>query len=326
MRRREFITLIGGAATAWPLNARAQHPAGRPVIGLLGPVTAAAQSSWIDAFVSRIAELGWIDGRTVTIEYRWAEGSLDKAAEIAAEFVKLNVSVIVTWGVGPSLAAKRATSVIPIVFAVNSDPLGSGLINSLSHPSGNITGLSIQASDLAGKRIELLRSIVPKVTEFAILANVADPGATLEMRSVQELGPTLGLTIIPVEIRKPEDIESGFAALQGRAKAIFVCADPFAFMNRQRIFAQTAAARVPTMCDLREFVLSGGTVSYGPNFPDLFRRSGDYVDKILRGAKPGDLPVEQPIKFDLVVSVPNAKALGLEVPANMLALANEVIE
>jgi ABC-type uncharacterized transport system substrate-binding protein len=325
MKRREFIALFGGA-TAWPLSARAQRPMNRPIIGFLGATTQAAQSSWTKAFVDAIAELGWIDGHTVTIEYRWAEGRIDRAAAIAAEFVKRNVSVIVTAGVGPSLAARRATSVIPIVFALNSDPLGSGLIKSLSHPDGNVTGLSIQASDLAGKRIQLLRSVVPTVTEFAILANVADPGATLEMRSVQELAPSLGLTIIPLEVRSVEDIDSGFSSLRGRAKALFVCADPFVFTNRQRILSLAVGAGLPTMTDAREFVLAGGLMSYGPNFPDLFRRAGEYVDKILRGAQPGDLPVEQPTKFDLVVSVPNAKALGVEAPPTVLAVADEVIE
>jgi putative tryptophan/tyrosine transport system substrate-binding protein len=325
MRRREFITLVGGVA-AWPLAARAQRATNRPVIGFLGATTATAQSSWTNAFVQRIAELGWIDGRSVTIEYRWAEGRIDRAAEIAAEFVKLNVSVIVTAGVGPTLAASRATSIIPIVFAVNSDPLGTGLIKSLSHPGGNITGLSIQASDLAGKRIQLLRNVIPNATDFAILANVADPGATLEMRSVQELAPSLGLTLIPLEVRNVEDIEIRFASLKGRAKGLFVSADPFAFTNRQRIFSFAADAQLPTMTDLREYVLAGGLMSYGPNFPDFFRRAGEYVDKILRGAEPGDLPVEQPTTFDLVVSLPNARALGVEVPSTLLAVATEVIE
>jgi ABC-type uncharacterized transport system substrate-binding protein len=329
IRRREFVRLTAGAATltfARPLILHAQQATKLPIIGFLGATTAIAQRTWTNAFVQRIAELGWIEGRTVVIEYRWAEGRIDRATQIADEFVKLNVSVIITAGVGPVLAVRRATSVIPIVFAVNSDPLGSGLVKSLSHPGGNVTGLSIQASDLASKRIELLRRVVPNVTEFAILANVADLGATLEMRSVKEMASSLGLTMIPIEIRNTEDIETGFASLEGRAKALFVCADPLVFTNRQRILSLAVSAGLPTMNDFREYVLAGGLMSYGPSFPDLFRRAGDYVDKILRGHQPADLPVEQPTKFDLVVSLPNARALGLEVPPMLLAVADEVIE
>ncbi|MGD9925480.1 MAG: ABC transporter substrate-binding protein [Pseudorhodoplanes sp.] len=324
MKRREFITMVGGFASL-PLLARAQK-ATRPVIGFLGAATAAAMSKWADAFVKRMAELGWVDGQTIAIEYRWAEGRIDRAVEIASEFVKLNVSAIVTAGVGPSQAASRATSEIPIVFAVNSDPIGSGTIKSLPRPGGNVTGLSIQSSDLSGKRIELLRHLVPNVTEFAILGNGADPGAMLQIQSVEALAPALGLTILPLRVRTADDIDASLASIKGRAKALFVCADPFLMTNRERIFSQTTAAGLPTMADLREFVLAGATMSYGPNFADMFRRAADYVDKILRGARPEQLPVQQPTVFDFVVSVPNARALGLDVPPILLVLANEVIE
>ena len=326
MRRREFITLLGGAAAAWPLAARAQQPAKLPTIGFLGASTPSAQSQWVAAFVQRLRELGWIEGRTVAIEYRWAEGRSERFAEIAAEFVRLKVDVIVTAGTAAVLAAKQATSVIPIVFAVAGDPVGSGLVASLARPGGNVTGLSIQATDLAGKRLELLREVVPGLRRLAIMANVGNPGAVLEMGEVQAAARTLGLEVATLEIRRAEDIAPAFEALKGRADALYVCADPLVITNRIRINTLALGARLPTMHGIREYVEAGGLMSYGPNFPDLFRRAADYVDKILRGAKPADIPVEQPTKFDLVINLTTAKALGLDVPPTLLARADEVIE
>ena len=326
MRRREFITLLGGAAAAWPLAARAQQPGKLPTIGFLGAATPAAWGQWVAAFVQRLRELGWIEGRTVAIEYRWAEGRSERYAEIAAEFVRLKVDVIVTQATAAVLAAKQATSVIPIVFAVAADPVGSGLVASLARPGGNVTGLSIQATDLAGKRLELLREVVPGLRRLAIMANVGDPGAVLEMGEVQAAARTLGLEVATFEIRRAEDIAPAFEALKGRAEALYVCADPLVITNRIRINTLALGARLPTMYGFREYVEAGGLMSYGPNFPDLFRRAADYVDKILRGAKPADLPVEQPTKFDLVINLTTAKALGLTVPPTLLARADEVIE
>ena len=219
----------------------------------------------------------------------------------------------------PVLAAKQATSAIPIVFAVAADPVGSGLVASLARPGGNVTGLSIQAPDLAGKRLELLREVVPGLRRLAILANVGNPGAVLEMGEVQAAAHTLGIEVVTLEIRRAEDIAPAFEALKGRAEALYVVADPLVNTNRVRINTLALAARLPTMYDSREYVEAGGLMSYGPNFPDLFRRAGDYVDKILRGAKPADLPVEQPTKFDLVINLTTAKALGLTVPPSLLA-------
>jgi ABC-type uncharacterized transport system substrate-binding protein len=323
--RREFITLLGGAAAAWPVAARAQQPAKLPTIGVLGAATPATWSLFVAAFVQRLRELGWIEGRTIAIEYRWAEGRGERFAEIAAEFVRLKVDVIVTVG-GAVLAAKQATSLIPIVFAVAADPVGSGLVASLARPGGNVTGLSTQFTDLAGKRLELLREIVPNLRRLAIMANTGYPAAVLEMAEVQATARTLGLEVATLEIRRAEDIAPAFEALKGRAEALYVCAESLVTTNRVRINTLALAARLPQMHGVREYVEVGGLMSYGPNVPDLWRRAADYVDKILRGAKPGDLPVEQPTKFDFIINLTTAKALGLEVSPSLLARADEVIE
>ena len=325
MRRRAFITLLGGAAV-WPLAARAQRAAKMLTIGYLGPATPAVESQRIAAFVQRLRELGWSEGRNLAIEYRWAEGRSERFSEIAAEFVQLKVDVIATYATPSVIAAKQATSVIPIVFAVAGDPVNTGLVASLAHPGGNVTGLSVQQTELAGKRFELLREVVPGLRRLAIIGNRDNPSVVLEMEGAQAAARKLGLEVTRTEIRRAEDIAPAFDALKGRAEALFVCNDPLVFTNRIRINTLAVAARMPTMYIDKEFVEGGGLMSYGPNFPDLFRRAGDYTDKILRGAKPADLPVEQPTKFDLVVNLTTAKALGIEVPPTLLARADEVIE
>src|SRR5262245_50925103 len=325
IRRREFITLLGGAAAAWPLAARAQQPGKLPIIGFLGGATPAAQLQWTGAFVQRLRELGWVEGRNVAIEYRWAEGRSERYTEIATEFVRLKVDVIVSAGLG-TVAAKQATSVIPIVFALSNDPVGGGLAASLAGPDGNVTGLSTQQTDIVGKRIELMREVVPAVRRWAIMANVGFPDAVQEMGEVQAKAKTLGLELAILEIRRSEDIAPAFDGLKSRADALYVCPDPLLFSNRLRINTLALGARLPTMCGAREYVEAAGLMSYGPSYPDLFRRAGDYIDKILRGAKPGDIPVEQPTKFELVINLTAAKALGLEVPPLLVARADEVIE
>jgi putative ABC transport system substrate-binding protein len=326
MKRREFITLLGGTAAAWPLAARAQQPGKLPTIGFLGAATPSVASQLVAAFVQRLRELGWIEGRTVAIEYRWAEGRSERFAEIAAEFVRLKVDVIVTWAGGPVIAAKQATTVIPIVFALQTDPVGTGLVASLSRPGGNVTGLSVQQTDTVSKRLELLREIVPGLNRLAIMANAGGPGAMLEMAEVRDTAGSLGFEVSTVEIRRVEDIALAFDTLKGRIQALYVSTDPLMFTNRIRINTLAQGARLPTMYSQREYVEVGGLISYGANLPDLFRRAGDFVDKILRGMKPADIPVEQPTKFDLVINLVTAKALGLEVPATLLARADEVIE
>jgi ABC-type uncharacterized transport system substrate-binding protein len=326
VKRREFMSLLGGAAAAWPLAARPQQPAKLPTIGFLGPNTPALDSRRVGALVERLRELGWMERRTVAIEYRWAEGRVEHLAEIAGELVRLKVNIIVTSGTPPVIAAKQATSVIPIVFAAVGDPVGTGLVASLSRPGGNVTGLSIQAPDLAGKRLELLREVVPGLRHLAIMGNADVPPAVLEMVEVQTTARGLGLEVVASEIRRPEDIAPALESLNGRAEALYVCNDPLVTTNRIRINTLALGMRLPTIYNVREFVEAGGLMSYGPNFLDLYRRAADFVDKILRGAKPADIPVEQPTKYDLVVSLKTAKALGLAIPEAFLLRADEVIE
>jgi putative ABC transport system substrate-binding protein len=324
--RRAFISLLGGAA-AWPLAARAQQTGKLPTIGFSGAGTLLTDSQRVAAFVQRLHELGWAEGGNVVIEYRWPEGRNDRVAEIAVELVRIKVDVIVTTGTPGALAAQQATSVIPVVMTTVADPVGSGLVASLARPGGNITGLSLQQADLAGKRLELLREVIPALRRLAILANVSNPNAVPEMGQVQAAARTLGLEVAVFEIRRAEDIAPAFEALiKDRSEALYVVGDPLLTTNRIRINTLALGARLPTSCATREFVEVGGLMSYGPNFPDLFRRSADYVDKILRGAKPSDLPIEQPTKFDLVINLIAAKALGLTVPPTLLARADEVIE
>src|SRR5262245_31021374 len=326
IRRRQFITLLGGAAVTWPIEARAQQPAKLLIIGFLGAATSSARSHWVAAFVQRLHELGWIEGRTVAIEYRWAEGRSERFAEIAAEFVRLKVDVIVTYATPPVIAAKKATGVIPIVSAVMGNPVGAGVVASLARPGGNVTGLSNQSADTAGKQVELLRDIIPGLRRLAVLANVNNPVSEVEMGEVQAAAKALGLDVVTLEIRRAEDIAPAFETLKGRAQALYVAGDPLIITNRVRINTLALGARLPATYSQREYVEAGGLMSYGPNFPDLFRRAGDYVDKILRGTKPADIPIEQPTKFDLVINLTTAKTLGLDVPATLLARADEVIE
>jgi putative ABC transport system substrate-binding protein len=326
MRRREFIRLFTSTAVAWPLAVRAQQAGRLPTIGYLGSSTPLAESQRVAAFVQRLRELGWVEGRTLAIEYRWAEGRPERFVEIAAEFVRLNVDVIVTAGTAAVKAAKGATSTIPIVFPIGGDPVGTGLVASLARPDGNATGLSTLAADLAGKRLELLREVVPRLHRLALMGNVGNPIIALEFEQVQSAAPTVGLQVIAQGIQTSAEIASAFQAFSGRADALYVCADPLVNSNRIRIHTWAMAARLPTMHGSRESVEAGGLISYAPNFLDLYRRAGDYVHKILRGAKPSDIPVEQPTKFELVVNLTTAKALGLTVPPSLLARADEVIE
>jgi putative ABC transport system substrate-binding protein len=283
-------------------------------------------SQWVAAFVHRLRDLGWIEGRTIAIEYRWAGGRSARAEEITAEFIRLKVDVIVTSGTPQVLAAKQATAVIPIVFAAAGDPVDNGLVASLARPGGNVTGLSLQQTDVAGKRLELLREVVLGLRRLVIIGNVGNPFTVLEMREVQAAASRLGLEVATPEIRRAEDIAPAFDALKGRADALYVCLDTVLISNRIRINTLALVARLPTMHGERDFVEVGGLMSYGPNFAELWRRSAEYVDKILRGAKPADLPVEQPTKFELVINLITAKALGLDLPAALLVRADEVIE
>jgi putative ABC transport system substrate-binding protein len=326
MERRVFITLLGGAAAAWPLEARAQQPGKLPTIGFLGQSTPAVENQRLAAFLNRLRELGWIEGRTVAIQYGWGEGSSEQFAKIAAEFVRHKVDVIVTSGTANVIAAKQATSVIPIVFAVAGDPIANNLVASLARPGGNVTGLSTVATDLAGKRVELLREAVPGLRRLAIIGNVSNPLSTLEMNEVQAAALRLGLDAAVFAVHRAEDIVPAFTGLSGPADALYVVADPLVNTNRARIHTLAMAVRVPAIYNAREHVEAGGLISYGPNFPALYARAAEFVDLILRGAKPAEIPVEQPTNFDLVINLTTAKALGLTMPPMLLARADEVIE
>ncbi len=325
MKRREFITLVSGAA-AWPLAARAQQLGKLPTIGFLGSATPLVESQRVAAFVQRLHQLGWIENRNVAIEYRWAEGRTERFTELAAEFARLKVDLIVASTTPAVIAAKQATSVIPIVITTANDPVGTGLVASLARPGGNVTGLSNQLADTAAKRLELLREVVPGLRRLAILGNVGNPGSVLEMGEAQAAARKLGLEVTTSEIRRAEDIAPLLEALKGRADALYVASDPLLNTNRIRINTLALGARLPTMHGVRDYVEAGGLMSYGPSIVDQYRRAADYVDKILRGAKPGEIPVEQPTKFDLVINLTTAKALGLTISEPFLLRADEVIE
>jgi putative ABC transport system substrate-binding protein len=326
MRRREFIAFLSGVPTLWPIAAHAQQTGKLPTIGFFGSSTPAVTTRWIAAFIQRLRDHGWIEGQTVAIEYRWAEGRAERYAEIAEEFVRLKVNLILTYGTPPSKAAKQATTVIPIVFAAAADPVGGGLVSSLPRPGGNITGLSLQQSDIAGKKLDLLREVVTGLRRLALMGNVGNSSSVLEIAEVKTTASALGIEIVSLDIRRVEDIAPAFDTLGGRAEALYVSTDPLIFTNITRINTRALGARLPTIYNGKEYIEFGGLMSYGPNYSDLFRRAADFVDKILRGAKPNDLPVEQPTKFDLAINLTTAKALGLTIPPSLLARADEVIE
>jgi putative tryptophan/tyrosine transport system substrate-binding protein len=325
LKRREFMAFLGGAA-AWPLSARAQQAGRLPTIGFLGAATAAVWAPWTAAFEKRLRELGWTKGRTVVIEYRWAEGLSVRFREIATEFVRFNVDAIVTAGNEPVIAAKQVTSIVPIVFALANDPVATGLVASLAQPGGNVTGMSIQSSELAGKRLELLREILPNLRRLAILANVSSPGGALEMSEGEAAARMLGLDVTKLEIRGADDIAPAFEAIKGRADALYVAPSPLVNANRVRIHTLSLSAQLPTAYGFRGYVEVGGLISYGADFTDLFRRTAEIVNKILRGGRPADIPVEQPTKFELVINLKTANALGVTIPDKLLALADAVIE
>jgi len=323
MRRRDFMAAVGGAM-AWPVATNAQPAAKLPTIGFLGadPVVFAP---WTAAFVARLRELGWIDGRTVAIEYRWSEGRTERYAEIAAEFVRLKVDVIVTVGSAVP-TVRQATGVIPIVFAVAIDPVRSGLVSSLANPGGNVTGLSLQATNLAGKRLEVLRELIPQLRRLAIIFNGGNDQTVLEMGDTRTAARELKIDVAPLEIQRMQDVAPVFEKLNSEADALYVVVDQLVVANFNRILTFALSTRLPMIYSTRDFVRSGGLMSYGPSYVDLFRRAGDYVHRILQGAKPGDIPVEQPTRFELVLNLTTARALGLHVPESFLLRVDEVIE
>ena len=326
IKRREFITLLGGAVATWPLAARAQQSSTMRRIGFLGPLSEQTQLQWTTAFLKGLRDHGWIEGTTISIDYRWAEGRSDRFAELAAELVQRNVGVIVTAGTEPTLAVKQATASIPIVFAAAGDPVGTGLVGSLARPGGNVTGLSNQSADVVGKRIDLLREAVPGLRKLAVMANIGSPIGALEIREIEDAGRTSGLEVVRLEIRNAEDIGPAIETAKGRADALIVVTEALAQTHRMRINTLALVSRLPTMYGARTYVEAGGLMSYGADYNDLFRRAAGYVDKILRGARPRDLPVEQPTTFALIINLTTAKALGVQIPPMLLARADEVIE
>jgi ABC-type uncharacterized transport system substrate-binding protein len=324
MKRREFITLLCGAA-AWPLAARAQHT-GIYRIGYLDPGSISRVAPF-NAFMDGFRELGWVEGKNVAFERRHAENHLERLPEFAAELVRLNVDVILAAGTLGPLAAKRATTTIPIVMTAAGDPVGSGLVASLAQPNGNITGMSLMAPDLGGKRLGLLKEFVPQLSRVAVLWNAANPYPALVFKETQAAGQKLGIQVQSLEVRSPDDFDGAFERTRRwRPDALITVEDPLTVTYRKRIADVALDEQLPSLYGVREFVEVGGLISYGGNVTDLFRRAAGYVDKILKGAKPADLPVQQPTRFEMVINLKTAKALGLTVPLIMQMTADEVIE
>ena len=324
MRRREFIILVGGVMTSWPLMVVAQQTAKLPTLGFL---TAGSDSPGLTALLEGLRQLDWIEGKTIVIDYRYAENRNDRLPELAAELVRLNVNVIVAAGTLAPLAAKHATATIPIVMTSAGDPLGTRLVGSLARPGGNVTGLSLMSPDISGKRLELIEQIVPDIARVAIIWNATNPYPALVFRQTENAARQLKIEVQSLEVRTPDDVNSALeAAVRENANALITVEDLLTLNYRKEIADFTAKNRLPTMSGLREYVDAGGLLSYGPALGDLYRRAAGYVDKILKGAKPSELPVEQPTKFELVINLKTANALGLTIPPDMLAIADAVIE
>jgi putative ABC transport system substrate-binding protein len=322
MRRREVITLIGGAA-AWPIATRAQQPRKMPRIGVLWPNPPAT----FEFLRQGLSDFGYVQGRNIEFEFRWAEGKLDQLPELAAELVRLQVDVIVTLAPQATLAAKQATQTIPIVFVAMGDPLASGVVASLARPGANLTGTTRMIPEMSAKHVELLKEAVPSLVKLAVLWNPTNSSHAPALRAAQAAARSLSLQVFPLEVRAPADLDSVFAAiLRERADGVLFIADPIFYIHLKRMVDLTTANRLPTICNFIEFPRLGGLVGYAPSIPEEFRHTASHIDKILKGAKPADLPVEQPTKFQLVINVRIAKALGLELPPTLLARADEVIE
>jgi putative ABC transport system substrate-binding protein len=324
MRRREFMLLMGSVAVDASAAAYGQQSAKPPIIGFLVAGTQASHGAWVAAFTQRLSELGWTDGRNIKIEYRWAAGDRQQTTKFATEFVQQKVDVIVTSAFGV-LTAKEATSTIPIVSAAYGDAVASGIVKSLARPGGNVTGLSIQPTELSSKRLELLRDIIPSVRRLAALVNTHIIDAR-EVVAIRTASAKLNIDANVLDVQTAEDIEAAMATLVGQTDALYVYSEPLTNANKDKIIRAATAAKIPTIFGFREFVDAGGLISYGPNFIDLFARAAEFTDKILRGATPADLPVPQPVKFDLIINLKAAKALGLSISETALTRADEVIE
>jgi putative tryptophan/tyrosine transport system substrate-binding protein len=326
MRRRNFIFLLAGAAAAWPLALRAQQTGKIYTVGSL-TAGAGAPIPGITTLGDTLRELGWIEGKNIAFERRYAENRLDRLPALAAELVDLKVDVIVAAGTLAPLAAKHATTTIPIVMTAAGDPVGSGLVPNLARPGGNVTGLSLMVPDLGGKRLELLKELLPRMSRVAVLWNAANPYPALVFKETERAAQTLGIEVQSLEVQEPNDFGNAFeAAERHQPDALIMVEDPLTIDFRKQIADFALTHRLPAMNGFRQFVDAGGLMAYGASLSDLLRRAAGYVDKILRGAKPSDLPVEQPTKFELIINLKTAKALGIEIPPMLLARADELIE
>jgi putative ABC transport system substrate-binding protein len=331
LRRRDFLALLGGAATtmyaSWPLAARAQPSAKVPRVGFMGNSTETLEANLVGPFREGLRQLGYQEGRNVVVEYRWAEGRYERFPAIIAELLAAKVDVIVTAGTPAAIAVKKATTTVPVVMVAVGDPVGTGLVPSLARPGGNLTGLSSIAPDLEGKRLELLREVVPKLAHVGVFFNPANLFHTESMKNAHTAAKALGIGLLPLTVRVSQDLDGAFATiLKEKPEALLVLADRVYLHERKRMMDFALQHRLPNANAHKEMVEAGGLMSYGPSYEDMHRRAADYVDKILKGAKPGDLPIEQPTKFDLKVNLKAAKALGIDVPPALVARADEVIE
>jgi len=330
MQRREFIAFLGGAAAAssnlWPLVARAQQPA-IPLVGIINAGSAASTANGYEAFRSDLRKLGYVEGRNIRYEYRFADGFLDRLPRLAEELVRLNPAVIVSAPVPANIAVHKATKTIPIVMSTGADPVGFGLVQSLSHPGGNVTGLTNFAEALAAKQLDLMRELRPGLTRIAVLVNVENPLHVPQWRETQDAAARASIALVPYEFHKPDDFEPAFADfVQAKAEALLVPPDATFADHRKQITALAAKAKLPAIYFSRQYIEQGGLISYGPNTVESYRHAAVYVDKILKGAKPADLPIERPTKIELVINLKTAKELGVEIPPILLARADEVIE
>jgi putative ABC transport system substrate-binding protein len=327
MKRKITGLALSAMLFALSVNIEAQQPTKIPRIGFLAATSPSAISTRIEAFRQGLGELGYVEGKNIVIEYRYAEGNLDRLPALAAELVRLNVDVIVTGGAANTRAAKEATKIIPIVMALDNDPVAGGFVASLARPGGNITGLSTFAPEISGKQLELLKEIVPKLSRLAVLGNSTTPVNAQALREIELPAGPFRVKLQYLDIRDPKDIETAFrAASKGRAEALLVLASPLFVLQRTQLTDLALKNRLPAIYDRREFVDDGGLMSYGTNFADMSRRAATYVDKILKGAKPADIPVEQPKKFEFIINLKAAKQIGLTIPPNVLARADKVIK
>jgi putative ABC transport system substrate-binding protein len=327
MRRRTFLIAITGCFAVLPRSAVAQSTRRIPTLGWLVPSTASSQETFLDAFREGMRELGYVEGKTFAAEYRFADGQLDRLPALAAELVNHRVDVIVTWSTPAAIAAKQATRTIPIVFAAGSDPVGAGVVRSLAQPGGNITGVSTMASDLSGKRLELLNAIVPHMSRAAILWDASNTGMALRVRETKLAANQSGVVLLDAGARSLQELDAAFAGiLKQKPNAVLVTAEPFTRQHQTRVLEFVTRNRIPAMYEERTFVEAGGLMSYGPSVRTNFRHAATYVDKILKGANPANLPVEQPTQFELVVNVKAATAIGISIPQSVLLRADKVIE